>query len=321
VLAECALGRSIDMGGSHVDMIEKRRVVPDLAAVDPRLRPLLLDMLQPDPKDRPESMAAVAAWRPSQSLAREARGPPASRDHVEARGTGGARPKWKSVAGMLAVIAVAVLPGGPTSELPPASPIERIMHFVNAFDGGDCFFAAPVAISEREAILDGYSSDGSLTPFKALDSQFHRDFGFAAFIGVHQVTQAQCAAVDFLHRAGKQQAITPRLEIDDAKLAEGVLSGSVAGSGAGHVDLILIADDGTVYNLTSRLAAMHDKKTFDVNLPRARGGPQLLLTVVSSTSLAALESTGTADQIFARAFGEAGGRPLAVSAKYFKLQR
>jgi serine/threonine protein kinase len=49
VLAECALGRSIDMGGSHVDMIEKRRVVPDLAAVDPRLRPLLLDMLQPDP--------------------------------------------------------------------------------------------------------------------------------------------------------------------------------------------------------------------------------------------------------------------------------
>jgi hypothetical protein len=53
----------------------------------------------------------------------------------------------------------------------------------HAFDGGDCFFAAPVAVSEREAILDGYSSDGSLAPFKALDSQFHRDFGFGAFIG------------------------------------------------------------------------------------------------------------------------------------------
>jgi hypothetical protein len=66
---------------------------------------------------------------------------------------------------------------------------------------------------------------------------------------------------------------------------------------------------------------MHDKKTFDVSLPSARGGPQLLLTVVNSTSLAALESIGIADQIFARALAEAGGRPLAVSAKYFKLQR
>jgi serine/threonine-protein kinase len=36
--------------------------VPDLTGIDPRIRPLLHDMLQPRPEDRPESLAAVAAW-------------------------------------------------------------------------------------------------------------------------------------------------------------------------------------------------------------------------------------------------------------------
>src|SRR5215831_4129288 len=64
VLAECLAGRPIDMGGTQFEVLEKRRVVPDLRAVDPRFRPLLEKMLQPNPADRPDSMGAVAAWRP-----------------------------------------------------------------------------------------------------------------------------------------------------------------------------------------------------------------------------------------------------------------
>jgi hypothetical protein len=66
VLAECLSGRAIDMGGSQLDVIEKRRVLPDLHSVDERFRPLLERMLQSDPNDRPDSMAVVAAWRPAQ---------------------------------------------------------------------------------------------------------------------------------------------------------------------------------------------------------------------------------------------------------------
>jgi len=64
VLAQCLSGQRIEMGGSQFEVIEKRRTVPNLGAVDLRYRPLLEHMLQPDPNDRPESMAAVAAWRP-----------------------------------------------------------------------------------------------------------------------------------------------------------------------------------------------------------------------------------------------------------------
>ena len=64
VLAECMSGQPINMGGSQFEVLEKRRTVPDLKAIDAQFRPLIARMLQPDPNDRPESMAAVAAWRP-----------------------------------------------------------------------------------------------------------------------------------------------------------------------------------------------------------------------------------------------------------------
>jgi serine/threonine protein kinase len=63
VLAEAIIGRPLDMGGSQVDVVEKRRRVPDLSTVDRHLCPLLQSMLQPRPSDRIATMAEVAAWQ------------------------------------------------------------------------------------------------------------------------------------------------------------------------------------------------------------------------------------------------------------------
>jgi len=68
VLVQALTGRALDMGGNQVEVIDKRRTVPDLSAVDARIRPLIERMLQPHPEDRPESMAVVAAWRPQVEL-------------------------------------------------------------------------------------------------------------------------------------------------------------------------------------------------------------------------------------------------------------
>ncbi len=86
VLAEAARGRALDMSGSQAEVIDKRRVVPDLSDIDPALRPLLQTMLQPLPENRPENMAAVADWTP-QTLP-----PPAGRRHT-VRGLTPATPK------------------------------------------------------------------------------------------------------------------------------------------------------------------------------------------------------------------------------------
>ena len=69
VLAEALRGRPLDMNGTQVEIIEKRRKVPDLADIHPAMRPLIQAMLQPLPADRPPSMAAVAAYDSAASAA------------------------------------------------------------------------------------------------------------------------------------------------------------------------------------------------------------------------------------------------------------
>ena len=66
VLAQCLLGTPLDMGGSQANIVAKRRAVPDLAGIDPGLRSLIAKMLQPDPADRPASMAEVMRWSPTE---------------------------------------------------------------------------------------------------------------------------------------------------------------------------------------------------------------------------------------------------------------
>ncbi|MEM6761298.1 MAG: protein kinase [Pseudomonadota bacterium] len=61
VLAEATLGRSLDMGGTQLEVVEKRRKVPDLGDIDQGLRGLLTSMTQPKPEDRIQTMAEVAA--------------------------------------------------------------------------------------------------------------------------------------------------------------------------------------------------------------------------------------------------------------------
>lgn len=60
VLAAAMRGKPIDMSGSQVDVVEKRRVVPDLSDIGEEMRPILEAMLQPDPQDRPPHMAEIA---------------------------------------------------------------------------------------------------------------------------------------------------------------------------------------------------------------------------------------------------------------------
>ena len=83
-------------------MVEKRRRVPDLSGIDPRIRPFLESMLQPRPQDRPDSMAAIAAWQESSKVTRHGT---AARPG-EARSGGGWRP-WLMGVGALGIVAVA----------------------------------------------------------------------------------------------------------------------------------------------------------------------------------------------------------------------
>ncbi|WP_256750122.1 serine/threonine-protein kinase [Mesorhizobium sp. Mes31] len=76
VLAAALRGKPIDMSGSQYEIIEKRRTVPDLSGIDDDFRGIVEAMLQPDPQDRPVSMAEIARMTRDED---EATTPPTSR--------------------------------------------------------------------------------------------------------------------------------------------------------------------------------------------------------------------------------------------------
>lgn len=75
VIAAALRGKPIDMGGSHVDVIEKRSRLPDLSDIDASLRPLVEGMLQPNPDERPPDAGTVAQWLRASTPAAESAPP------------------------------------------------------------------------------------------------------------------------------------------------------------------------------------------------------------------------------------------------------
>jgi eukaryotic-like serine/threonine-protein kinase len=363
VLAECLAGRPIDMGGTQFEVLEKRRVVPDLRAVDPRFRPLLEKMLQPNPADRPDSMAAVAAWRPGpeapprRAAAARDRGPAARpADAAKAKPMLGRRLTKIAVALTLLLGAGVVFyivkdlgsgrvdPPPRPPDLDPTRPVpvprpptdlrQRITEFLDAYDGGGCFFAEPVTVGDGDAYLEGFgtSASPSVPPasFELLDREFERQFRFEARIGVHWVTPEQCPAVNFLSRTRKQPGTAPRLEIDASALrGGGSLAGSIAEYGDRHVELLLIGDDGYVSYATKLLRSTSDTKTFSFRPHQNKPGPpqpQLLFAIASSKPLETLKllpDGSRADQVFAQVLAEMqrSGQTLKVGWQLFMLEK
>ena len=62
VMAAALRGKPLDMNGSQVEVIEKRRSVPDLVGIPKQFHAVLTAMLQPDPAARPANMAEVRDW-------------------------------------------------------------------------------------------------------------------------------------------------------------------------------------------------------------------------------------------------------------------
>ena len=95
VVAGLAQGKPIDMGATPFDAVMKRQGVPDLAMLDPMLRPVVARMLAIDPAERPASMAAVIKLLDAAEASRPQEPPPAAKPEVQKTVLGGPLPVVK----------------------------------------------------------------------------------------------------------------------------------------------------------------------------------------------------------------------------------
>jgi serine/threonine-protein kinase len=337
--------------------------VPDLGAIDIRIRPLLKQMLEPDPAQRPESMAALAAWSPElTSSARRDRAPaapiPGPIPDIGIQKSRRAMPRKYAAAGLVLIALLGAVGGavylvafrsakpgatpgladkgssstslaetGAPEKSGEASAAGRIKSYVAQYDGGNCFFLAPIGISDRAAVLEGFGS--SIEPFKAFDAAFKRQIGFEANIGVRQITEQQCPAISFLSQLRGNNARIPHLDIEQEDLNSGsVLNGIVDSYGERQIALLLVSDSGTVQNVSNLLKPGMDSKNFALGLKRAEGvtgrKPQLLIAIATPSPIGVLQSgePAKADQFFPTVLREAAsaGTPIGATARYFSLE-
>ncbi len=126
-----------------------------------------------------------------------------------------------------------------------------------------------------------------------------------------------------------QRGRAPRLEIRAVALRDGdALTGTVADFGNRDVALLLVADDGSVRNLSDELRTTGDTKSFNFQIQKSGAEPSqpnLLLAVAESKPLEVLRRAqlGKADQVFAQLLAEAlqSEQAVNVSAKFFTLEK
>jgi serine/threonine-protein kinase len=222
-----------------------------------------------------------------------------------------------------------VAPAAPASmpTVPADGPnrVDRVRKYVEQYDGGDCFFMLPVAISSNAAVIEGYGT--STIPFDSFDRAFKRDMGFEASIGVRQITQAQCPAIKFLSQLGVNQARAPRINLAAVEVKNGdTLSGTIENFANRVVELLLVSDSGEVQNLSYLLKPGTDSLSFSIGMQRSGGasGPQLIMAVATSKVLDSLRQPRPmpADTFFLQAISEAQRNNviIATAARFVRLR-
>ncbi|MBR1155203.1 serine/threonine-protein kinase [Bradyrhizobium sp. JYMT SZCCT0428] len=216
-------------------------------------------------------------------------------------------------------------PAMPT-KLPNEIPVRTdvVRRFVQQYEGGECFFVTPVAVSASAAVLEGFGA--STTPFDSLDKAFRASQGFEPSIGVRLVTPAQCPAVSFLNRL-REGTRPPRISLNSVKLKPGeALAGNIENFANRVVELLLITDDGQVQNVSYLLKPGTDALSFSSNIDAPRmNAPQLLMAVTTPRVLDSLRQPRptSADQFFFQALSEAQRSNITMnaSARYFTIQK
>jgi eukaryotic-like serine/threonine-protein kinase len=337
LLAQCLRGTPIDMGGTQAEIIEKRRTRPGLSDIDETIRPLIGQMLEPDPSRRPDTMSAVAATqlavpsKPSKTSARAAtdRSGRSLRWAIAAIFAtaligAGAFVLWLQIGepGIESVpYPAATLNTKPAAVSPAQSANQRIDDYIRHYNGGDCFLALPTQVAAGTARIDGFGSDDS--PFKTFNDDFKKTIGFEPDIEFRRLTGAQCPVLTFLARIATNSDM-PRLEIDKPTLNNGdVLEGSLQSS-ASNVQLLVVDDEGLVHDVSDRLGPGRDRRPFAMQLRRHSEGPakpMLLLALASAAPIAAFKLSGptpSAD-VVPVALAAQPNSSLTAALAFFKL--
>ena len=203
--------------------------------------------------------------------------------------------------------------------------VEEMGEWILNYDGGNCFYAKAISITENSVDIQGFSN--SLAPFEKLQAQFSVLQKFKPKVSLNQIVEPQCATVEFLTDLKLDPAAGPSLKLSSDSVKSGeALQGTLGNLGTDTTFLYLIDYDGVVYSLASFLQQDGDIGKFNIKLVNQATKnrlPQLILTITSKQQLrsAILSSPARSAQLFPKILEEikAGKIEVGAAVQLFKL--
>jgi hypothetical protein len=327
VLAQCLLGRPLDMLGSHQEILDKRRQVPDLSGLDARMQPLLRSVLASDPRDRPPSMMSLIEWKPqteggAAKIERQSAPVSLRAGRQTPSRPGGPVPGafgWRRLAAFLTAVFLAG--GGGLAYWWWQHREASGVTFVRTYPLDPCMALIPTEAGRNMLKVVAYGND--IENFVRFDEAFKAKLNYEAEIDLRQITLGQCPVGTFV--GALRPAITdgPILSVAEARYHDGDdLVGSMKPAGSWS-SVLHIRDDGVV----TKLKEASSREQFRVHLQRSSGGPglpQLLLALDSDVPLATidqLQGSAQAEGFFTDVLAEARSRKAALkpAIAYFKV--
>ena len=169
--------------------------------------------------------------------------------------------------------------------------------------------------------IEGFGRDSG--PYEKFEQAFQKSFGDDPDIAVREVATPQCPALDFLARIGVGGTRAPRLSLRaDAIRSGDVLTGQVA-SDSPNLHLLIVDDDGKVYDVTERIRPDH---LFSMMLKEAvtsRAHSLLVVALASPTPMASVKSaSGSQSDAFFHALADetAGLAGIGASVAFFQIE-
>ncbi len=351
VLATALRGTPLDMAGSQADVIEKRRQVPGLEGIDPRMRDLLRAMLTPDPAKRLATMALVRDWpietarqepRPLQAAGRAAERAIPARPQAKPAQAGSAPAEGRNLAlwsalGILGLAAALAIGGWyyvenategttGTDTADPAAATTRNQALIRDYRDGACFMAAPVAVSDKAADVAVYAT--SEEAVKKFAAAFTAAAGFAPKTTLLLVAEKQCVLVNAAQTLSRGTRPTPVISLDKQILGlQEDPSGHVRSGPQGSVYLLLVDHAGVISNATSKLKGTAGEHDFSVpltlpadpgTLAKLLNQPQLAVAVSSEKPLPVLQNLkfGRAPDLIPMLMNQ---KDISMALGYFKF--
>ncbi|WP_293855553.1 caspase family protein [uncultured Alsobacter sp.] len=203
----------------------------------------------------------------------------------------------------------------------------RVDDFLRSYAGGDCFAARPmgVAAGSGESALRVEAFGPVPAPFSALDDAFKTRFGAEAQIRARLVSPAQCGAVTLMKELAWGNEAGPQIFMPRTLVRPGQpLAAVVSNLGSRSLALVVVAHDGTLYDLTPQLRRRDGLAVLSArpSLPAASlEKPQLALAIATDKPLRSLGGKGRTGEARLAALLEEvreRGDGAAVAAAYWR---